>query len=227
MIVNGDAPDTLCYPAHALTVPSPTTVLDELGAAVEFSAVGLVVHRPLDFDQWERLGAALDYLAGAVHWWLGDWVRYGEAAYGEMYAQAIEESPYSYGTLRNDVWVCNAIEPDRRRPRLTFGHHAIVAPLPPQEQDRWLDQAEENGWSCRDLRVALQGRAGPDGQPPADAGAPVTAAVDACSYCALPGPECPHHDNLAALDLAGCHVVVTDCAAARGWDDYDPQEDAT
>jgi len=39
---------------------------------------------------------------------------------------------------------------------LTFAHHAEVASLNPEDQDYWLDLAEENNWSCKELRRQIR-----------------------------------------------------------------------
>jgi len=47
-------------------------------------------------------------------WWVGDWLNYGEARYGEMYSQAIEITGYASQTLADAKWVASRIEPSRR-----------------------------------------------------------------------------------------------------------------
>jgi len=39
---------------------------------------------------WEAYGKGLRRAEAAIHWIIGDWLNYGERAYGEMYAQALE-----------------------------------------------------------------------------------------------------------------------------------------
>ena len=46
---------------------------------------GLVVTGSPPYEEWERCGAVLHQIDGAVQWWLGDWLNYGEHAYGEKY----------------------------------------------------------------------------------------------------------------------------------------------
>lgn len=77
--------------------------------------------------------------AGAVQWWLGDWVNYGEATYGETYSQALEATEYEEKTLRNYAYVARNIQMSRRRDNLTFSVHSEIVGLPTaKEQDRWL-----------------------------------------------------------------------------------------
>jgi len=115
---------------------------------------GLSVSGHPTFEQWQNFGRMLSQVEGATHWWIGDWVNYGEPAYGEKYSQALDETGFAYGTLRNDAWVAGRIEMSRRRDILGFAHHAEVAALEPAEQDRLLDEAEKNHWTQRELRAA-------------------------------------------------------------------------
>lgn len=121
-----------------------------------FMPTGLVVMGEPDFATWEQLGQQLHYIEGAVHWWIGDWENYGEGRWGEMYSQALEETGFAYQTLANDKWIAGQIEFSRRRENLTFSHHAEVAPLPPDAQQCWLDRAENEDLSVRELRQGIK-----------------------------------------------------------------------
>jgi phage N-6-adenine-methyltransferase len=69
-----------------------------------------------------------------------------------MYAQALDATRFSYGTLRNDKYVAAAFQLSRRRDNLSWGHHQIIASLPPSEQDAALDKAEQEGLSVDALK---------------------------------------------------------------------------
>lgn len=122
----------------------------------QFTPTGLVISGRPSYAAWEAVGKKLQYVHGAVHWWLGDWINEGEMRFGETYAQAIEDSPFTYGTLANDKFIAQQIECSRRREKLSFAHHAEVAKLAPDEQDFWLDQAEANSWTRQQLRQAIR-----------------------------------------------------------------------
>lgn len=94
------------------------------------------------FEQWVACGNFVKSANGAVHFWIGDWLNYGERQFGETYAQAIDETGYDYGTLANDKWVASRIEKSRRRENLSFAHHYSVADLEDEEQEELLDRAE-------------------------------------------------------------------------------------
>lgn len=94
------------------------------------------------FEVWEAVFKRLKNAERAVQWWIGDALRFGEGRYGEMYSQALEETDYSYQSLRNASYVAGAVELSRRRDNLSFSHHAEIASLSPEKQDYWLDKAE-------------------------------------------------------------------------------------
>ena len=97
-----------------------------------------------------------------VGWWLADWLRFGNAAYGERYGPAARITGYDKQSLMNRVYVASRVEPSRRRAKLSWSHHAEVAAFEPADQDDWLDRAERDQLSVRCLREAIrtQRRAG-------------------------------------------------------------------
>ena len=99
-------------------------------------------------------------MLGRIHkataFWIGDWINYGEAAYGEMYAQAVDDLGLDPQTLMNYASVCRRVAGGRRRSGISFSHHAEVASLDPEEQTHWLDQAEAERWSRSELRLRLR-----------------------------------------------------------------------
>jgi DNA modification methylase len=124
------------------------------------SPVGLYANGCPTFEQWEAAGRALRSIEGSVHWWIGDWLNYGERAYGDKYKEALKATGLEYQTLRDDKWVAGKIELSRRRDNLPFFHHKDVAALPPDEQDSWLKLAEEGSdgkkWSREKLRLEIK-----------------------------------------------------------------------
>lgn len=123
---------------------------------IELRPNGLLVRGIVPYETWEAYGYWLACVEKAVHWLLGDWCNYGEAAYGEKYAQALDSSVFAYQTIANDAWVCSRIPISRRRENLSFGHHAEVAALDVAEQDHWLELA-----ATGDGEAGMDGRAKP------------------------------------------------------------------
>lgn len=113
----------------------------------------------LSFEDWQQAGETLGRIGRACQWWIGDWLNYGERAYGEKYSQAIEVTGYDYGTLQNFAYVAGRVEMSRRRDVLSFGHHQSIAALEQPQQDGWLEEAAAEGWSVSELRKQVQGAA--------------------------------------------------------------------
>lgn len=132
---------------------------DETAIAVpgSLNPSGLVLRPGLSLDEWTGVGTALARVDRAYRWWVGDWLNYGDAEYGEMYAQAAATTGLEYASLDHCKVVANSIEFGRRRPNLTWSHHHEVAGLEPDEQDLWLERAEANGWTVKELRAWIKG----------------------------------------------------------------------
>ena len=110
------------------------------------------------FEEWTKIGTVLKTFYRSNKWWIGDWITFGEKKYGEMYAQAMEETDYEYNTLANYKWVASRVESSRRRELLSFTHHYEVAKFEPKEQEKWLVRAEKEGWNRAEMRMQIKER---------------------------------------------------------------------
>ena len=137
----------------------------------------------LSFEDWVGHGRRLGATGRAVGWWIGDWVRFGNTRYGERYTRAARITGYDAQTLMNMAWVASRFEISRRRENLSWSHHAELVALPDEEQEAWLDAAEENRMSVRCLREELRR---------ARKAARSTGAEQASAHDALVCPECGH-----------------------------------
>jgi hypothetical protein len=108
------------------------------------------------FERWQALGGRLGAYANSSKWWLGDWLDFGREMYGSRYKLGVALTGLEYKTLRNYAWVARRFKLSRRRDTLSFQHHAEVAALSPEQQDLWLDRAENEGWSRSELRRRLR-----------------------------------------------------------------------
>jgi hypothetical protein len=88
---------------------------------------GLLLPANLPFEKWQSVLERLQGMEFSVMWWLGDCLRYGERAYGEKYAQALDATDYAYQTIADAKWVAGRFEISRRRENLTWSHHREVA----------------------------------------------------------------------------------------------------
>ncbi|MFD3522133.1 LmbU family transcriptional regulator [Streptomyces sp. NPDC058653] len=108
------------------------------------------------FEDWERAGRQLSGIVDSSSWWLGDWLVYGKDHYADRYERGVRAAGLRYQTLRNYAWVSRRFELGRRRAGLSFQHHAELASLRVDEQEGWLDRAEELGWTTKQLRGAVR-----------------------------------------------------------------------
>lgn len=166
---------------------------------VAVNPVAWVARDELELAEWVDYGRRIGVTGRSAGWWIGDWLRYGNARFGERYARASKTTGYDVQTLMNMVYVASRFAVSRRRESLSWSHHAELAALDPDEQERWLARAEGERWSVRDLRTELRNsRAGRDPEPlepvPADprpldgepAGELVAAATTAADARACP-----------------------------------------
>jgi hypothetical protein len=137
-------------PAIAMANPSSADVSQRL------NSVAWIPGRDLHHGEWTAIGKRLGGLVRCSQWWIGDWVRYGSARWGERYIVAARITGYDVDSLRNMVWISSRFHPSRRRNDLTWSHHASLATLEPDEQDVWLDRAIEERLSVADLRIELR-----------------------------------------------------------------------
>ncbi|GLF99162.1 LmbU family transcriptional regulator [Streptomyces yaizuensis] len=117
---------------------------------------GLQIPAGLTFDDWERAGRQLSGILNSSSWWLGDWLVYGKDHYTDRYQRGIRAAGLQYQTLRNYAWVSRRFQLHRRRPALSFQHHAELASLPVGDQEMWLDRAERLKWTTKQLRSAMR-----------------------------------------------------------------------
>ena len=118
--------------------------------------MGLVVIGSPSFEEWEKCGAFLQQIEGAVQFWVGDWLNYGEHAYGEKYSQALDATGIKLRTLENCAYVAAHVETTRRRVGVGWTLYQDLASLPTDQQEDWLDKVVEGDWTRVRLRTALR-----------------------------------------------------------------------
>lgn len=110
----------------------------------------------MDRPAWIAVGIRLGVLSRSSNWWVGDWLRYGTAKWGEKYVVAAKITGYDPHSLENMVYVATRFDISLRRETLSWSHHFLVAALAPDEQAHWLDLATERHLSVNDLRIELR-----------------------------------------------------------------------
>lgn len=166
----------------------------------------------LDVAEWILLGRRLGAISRGVAWWIGDWVNYGNANFGEKYSRAARITGYDVQSLMNMSYVASRFDRSRRRENLSWSHHAELAALAAEYQEMWLDHAERNHLSVRGLREAVRtSRANrlrsafDDGRPKANAGYassnPATGLEDGGVVCPQCGYSMESRGNRPYSDL--------------------------
>ena len=162
-------------------------------SASALSKIAWAPQRDLDHSDWLATGRRLGAIGRCSQWWIGDWVRYGTAKWGEKYAEAARVTGYDIASLRNMAWVASRFDLSLRNDKLTWSHHVLLAPLEPDEQRKWLLRASEERLSVADLRLELRAlRGGEDRKPSEGVGGAEREhdEVFVCPHCghALPSP---------------------------------------
>ena len=159
-------------------IPSPSTgiqLLAELESNGAITPTALKLPPETTLDQCVALAGMFGQLHRTSAWLIGDLMLHTEKVHGETYPQVAEATGLSPGTLHNYTSVCSRIPRSRRRAAVPFSTHAEVAYLEPEDQDKWLKEAQDNKWTKAELRDA---RNKEDGNPP-----PAVEVVCTCPTC--------------------------------------------
>lgn len=173
-----------------------------------------------DFDDWLELMQSLARIDRAHQWWEGDALNQGEAAWGEKYAQAVEEGRER--TAQTYAWVAQRVQSTIRIVNLGWALHQIVAQFDdPEPQEFWLAMAEAESWTKRELarqikRAYLVESGDVTGtyrviyaDPPWDYGDDLIEGYGAADH---------HYPSLPTADLCALEVDGRDAAALAGED---------
>ncbi len=124
---------------------------------VHFSNVAWWPQAKLNHREWASAGYRLGAIGRCSQWWIGDWIRYGTAQWGERYVEAARITGYDVASLRNMAWVASQFdELSLRSDKLTWSHHVLLAPLTRDEKLAWLRRALSEKLSVADLRIELR-----------------------------------------------------------------------
>jgi hypothetical protein len=118
---------------------------------------------PLPFGDWIDAGRAMSDLRAqsemAFMWSWGDWITYGQTAYGEKYSQGMAVTGLAYQTLANYKWTASKTPKEiRGLPGLTQRHYIAVAKIEDYDlKTMLLIQASEKKWTATgDLPKAIE-----------------------------------------------------------------------
>jgi len=132
---------------NLLTVPTPRGI----------KRTNLPLDPKTTKKQWGRIGEWLAAIDRSSRWWVGDWICFSDANYGEAYGkETCDLLGLAYSSVTDSAYVAKRFHFSRRRENLSFSHHAEVACLKEKDADEWLDTAETKGWSRNELREAVR-----------------------------------------------------------------------
>jgi hypothetical protein len=125
---------------------------------------GLELPSGITFDDWKNVVTSIHTeieatasRANCLTWAIADAINYGEAEFGEMYAQWVDQTDYAYGSLANIAWVGREVPLTIRQPELSFYQHQAVAPLDDLDaKQAWLKKAVNENLSGRGLSQAIE-----------------------------------------------------------------------
>jgi hypothetical protein len=120
------------------------------------SRTGMELQPGLSKQEWLEVGRKCALLDRANCWWIGDFLNYGEHAYGDTYTEALALFEREYNTLAQLKSVAGGFEFCDRSQNLSWTHHLAVSPLDPEVRQHWLCLAEENHWSVRELKARIK-----------------------------------------------------------------------
>lgn len=122
------------------------------------SKVAWLPQQDLGQAEWLATGRRLGTIGRCSQWWIGDWIRYGAARWGEKYTEASKVTGYDVASLRNMAWVAAQFDLSLRSDKLSWSHHVLLAPLEADQQRYWLERAQRERLSVADLRLELRVR---------------------------------------------------------------------
>ncbi|HEX4304590.1 MAG TPA: hypothetical protein VHZ54_01005 [Solirubrobacterales bacterium] len=123
-----------------------------------FGKTAWIPEEKMDHADWIVAGRRLGAIGRCSQWWVGDWIRYGNAKWGEKYVEAARVTGYDVASLRNMAWVAAQFDLSLRSDKLTWSHHVLLAPFEPEEKRYWLERASAERFSVADLRIELRRR---------------------------------------------------------------------
>jgi hypothetical protein len=138
-----------------MTALEVTADRDIVYSSFVLTSIGLMPLGTPSYAQWEAVGFFIKQTQNACALWLGDWINYGQARFGEKYYLAIVKTGLDYGTLRNAAYTARRIHLSDLSDKLGYKHHELVAPLPRFDQQELLREAERRNLSRREFQTRI------------------------------------------------------------------------
>jgi hypothetical protein len=140
--------------APSLTKPGPSQAEHKRRSSI--SEVAWTGSKGMEYQDWVFEGRRIGAMGRGSPWWVGDWLLYGTARWGERYSEAVKITGYDTKSLRNMRYVASRYDLSLRRDVLSWSHHALLVALDLEERSSWLERAVSDKLSVDDLRVELR-----------------------------------------------------------------------
>jgi hypothetical protein len=108
----------------------------------------------VEIDIWTLRGQEIVAAVSNSAWDLGDWINAGKHQWGDYYKLASEITGIPVKTLQDYGYVAKRFP--ARAGNLSWAHHRLVAWIPPEAAQQWLELAAAEHWSIRELQAALR-----------------------------------------------------------------------
>jgi len=132
-------------------------------ATISYQERALVIEGALSWERYEELCAKLETTHKAIGFWIGDLIVKGEELFGERAYQPWTDKGYMVERLRQYAWVSSRIGVYVRKAELSFSIHREVAALPEPQQAEWLQRAQDEGLTTRQLHDCVTVHREPSG----------------------------------------------------------------
>ena len=123
------------------------------GNGPTYQANALVINDNPTSEEMQGIINGVIGMEDGINWWIGDAILIAEEFFPETYAQFFPEGERA-NKFANQRWVANKIPAYRRKPGLSWSHHAEVAGQTKDVQDSLLERAEAEGWTVQDMKNA-------------------------------------------------------------------------
>lgn len=117
------------------------------------TATGLYVPEDVEPDELKDVARVIRDLQTSIQWIVGDLLNSMERVWGKSYQDVAEQLGYEVKTVQEWASICKNVS--IRMEGLSFGHHQVVSPYNPDEQQDFLQWAVANKASVATLRKAI------------------------------------------------------------------------
>lgn len=129
----------------------------------KFEKNKLTISDGITIEEWKDLGQCLRQVEGSVQFWIGDWARFGDKKEftgkyidSKVYDELEQITGLERQTIQQYKSIAGKLDTNLRSPNLSFNHHREVAALPEEKQIEFLNRADEEKLSVRELRQEIR-----------------------------------------------------------------------